>query len=85
MWKNRLSIILMLIFDKLLNKRTITSPIFLKKFENDNRQLQDLNDLLEKVRSDKILLMPENDAYEPFMLYEDQFSIIWVAVGIIKN
>ncbi|MFW2491556.1 transcriptional repressor LexA [Clostridium chromiireducens] len=33
----------------------------------------------------KILLMPENDAYEPFMLDEDQFSIIGVAVGIIKN
>lgn len=33
----------------------------------------------------KILLMPENDTYEPFMLDEDQFSILGVAIGIIKN
>lgn len=33
----------------------------------------------------KILLMPENDAYEPFMLEEDQFSILGVAIGIIKQ
>jgi SOS regulatory protein LexA len=38
-----------------------------------------------KTMGGKILLMPENDAYEPFMLDEDQFSIIGVAVGIIKN
>ena len=38
-----------------------------------------------KIMGGKILLMPENDAYEPFMLDEDQFSILWVAVGIIKN
>lgn len=43
----------MSIFDKLLNKRTITSPIFLKEFEDNNKQLQDLNNLLEKVSSDK--------------------------------
>ena len=33
----------------------------------------------------KILLMPENDDYEPIMLEEEQFSIIGVAVGIIKE
>ncbi|SFC49249.1 S24 family peptidase [Clostridium uliginosum] len=33
----------------------------------------------------KILLMPENDNYEPIMLEEDQFSIIGVAIGLIKN
>lgn len=43
----------MSIFDKLLNKRTITSPIFLKEFEDNNKQLQELNNLLEKVSSDK--------------------------------
>lgn len=43
----------MSIFDKLLNKRTVTNPIFLKEFEDNNKQLQDLNDLLEKVSSDK--------------------------------
>jgi superfamily I DNA/RNA helicase/SOS-response transcriptional repressor LexA len=32
----------------------------------------------------KILLMPENDEYEPFMLDEDQFSILGVAIGVIK-
>lgn len=37
-----------------------------------------------KTMGGKILLMPENDAYEPFMLDEDQFSIIGVAIGIIK-
>lgn len=43
----------MSIFDKLLNKRTLTNTVFLKEFENDNKQLQDLNDLLEKVNGDK--------------------------------
>lgn len=38
-----------------------------------------------KTMGGKILLMPENDAYEPFMLDEDQFSIIGVAVGTVKN
>jgi len=38
-----------------------------------------------KIMGGKILLMPENDAYEPFMLDEDQFSILGVAIGIIKN
>ncbi|GKX65928.1 hypothetical protein rsdtw13_11860 [Clostridium sp. TW13] len=38
-----------------------------------------------KTMGGKILLMPENDAYEPFMLDEGQFSIIGVAVGLIKN
>jgi SOS-response transcriptional repressor LexA len=33
----------------------------------------------------KVLLMPENDEYEPFMLDEGQFSILGVSVGIIKN
>lgn len=33
----------------------------------------------------KILLMPENDDYEPIMLEPEQFSIIGVAVGIIKE
>lgn len=47
----------MSIFDKLLNKRTITNPIFLKEFEDNNKQLQDLNDLLEKVSSDKKTLI----------------------------
>ena len=38
-----------------------------------------------KIMGGKILLMPENDDYEPFMLDEDQFSILGVAIGIIKN
>lgn len=38
-----------------------------------------------KTMGGKILLMPENDDYEPFMLEEDQFTIIGVAVGIIKE
>lgn len=29
--------------------------------------------------------MPENDDYEPIMLEENQFSIIGVAVGVIKE
>lgn len=37
-----------------------------------------------KTMGGKILLMPENDAYEPFMIDEDQFSILGVAIGIIK-
>lgn len=44
---------LMSIFDKMLNKRTINSPIFLKEFEDNNKRLQDLNDLLEKVNDAK--------------------------------
>ncbi len=32
----------------------------------------------------KILLMPENDDYEPIMLEEDQCSILGVAIGLIK-
>lgn len=43
----------MSIFDKLLNKRLINSPIFLKEFEDNNKRLQDLNDLLEKVNDAK--------------------------------
>ncbi|MDB2086199.1 transcriptional repressor LexA [Clostridium paraputrificum] len=38
-----------------------------------------------KTMGGKILLMPENDDYEPIMLEEEQFSIIGVAVGIIKE
>ena len=38
-----------------------------------------------KTLGDNILLMPENDSYEPFILKEDQFSILGVAIGIIKN
>lgn len=38
-----------------------------------------------KTMGSKILLMPENDEYEPMMLEKDQFSIIGVAIGIIKN
>lgn len=33
----------------------------------------------------KILLMPENDEYEPIMMEEDQLSIIGVAVGLVKG
>lgn len=38
-----------------------------------------------KTMGGKILLMPENDEYEPIMLDEGQFSIIGIAVGIIKR
>jgi len=33
----------------------------------------------------KILLIPENDAYEPMFLDEEQVKIIGVAVGVIKK
>lgn len=38
-----------------------------------------------KTMGGKVLLMPENDDYEPIMLEENQFSIIGVAVGVIKE
>lgn len=38
-----------------------------------------------KTMGGKVLLVPENDDYEPIMLDEGQFSIIGVAIGIIKN
>lgn len=38
-----------------------------------------------KTMGGKILLMPENDEYEPIMLDEDQVRIIGRAIGIIKN
>ncbi len=38
-----------------------------------------------KTLGGKILLMPENNEYEPIILEENQFSIIGVAVGLIKN
>ncbi len=28
--------------------------------------------------------MPENDAYEPIMLEEDQVNILGIAIGLIK-
>ncbi len=33
----------------------------------------------------KILLIPENDAYEPMFLDEEQVNVIGVAVGVIKK
>lgn len=38
-----------------------------------------------KTMGGKILLIPENDEYEPIILDQDQLSIIGVAVGIIKR
>lgn len=37
-----------------------------------------------KTMGGKILLMPENDAYEPIMLEEDQVNILGIAIGLIK-
>ena len=33
----------------------------------------------------QVILIPENDAYEPIMLEEGQFNIIGTLVGIIKQ
>lgn len=38
-----------------------------------------------KTMGGKILLIPENDAYEPMFLDEEQVNIIGVAVGVIKK
>ena len=38
-----------------------------------------------KTMGGKILLIPENDAYEPMFLDEEQVKIIGVAVGVIKK
>ncbi|MDU4853864.1 MAG: transcriptional repressor LexA [Clostridioides difficile] len=38
-----------------------------------------------KTMGGKILLMPENDAYEPIMLEEDQVNILGIAIGLIKK
>lgn len=38
-----------------------------------------------KTLGDNILLMPENDAYEPIILKEDQFTILGICIGILKN
>lgn len=38
-----------------------------------------------KTMGGKILLMPENDAYEPIMLDEDQINILGIAIGLIKK
>ena len=38
-----------------------------------------------KTMGGKVLLVPENDEYEPIMLEEGQLSIIGVVIGIIKN
>lgn len=38
-----------------------------------------------KIKDNKISLMPENDKYEPIILDENEFNIIGVAVGLIKN
>ncbi len=37
-----------------------------------------------KTIGDKILLMPENDQYEPIMLEEEQINVLGIAIGIIK-
>ena len=33
----------------------------------------------------KILLIPENDDYEPIILDQDQLSILGIAIGVIKG
>ncbi len=33
----------------------------------------------------KILLIPENDDYEPIILVQDQLSILGMAIGVIKG
>ncbi|NOV80060.1 transcriptional repressor LexA [Clostridium saccharobutylicum] len=38
-----------------------------------------------KIKDNKISLMPENDKYEPIILDENEFDIIGIAVGLIKN
>lgn len=32
-----------------------------------------------------VLLIPENDEYEPMMVNQEQFRILGKAVGVIKN
>lgn len=59
-------------FYKLLNKRTIISPIFLKEFEDDNKQLQDLNELLERVFSDKKSLINRDIFFIKQALYGEK-------------
>ena len=33
----------------------------------------------------KIILMPENNKYEPIIIEDQQFSFLGVAIGLIKN
>ena len=38
-----------------------------------------------KTMGGKILLIPENDDYEPIILDQDQLSILGIAIGVIKG
>lgn len=38
-----------------------------------------------KIKYGKIALTPENDLYEPIIIEDQQFYILGVAIGVIKN
>lgn len=48
---------------------------------------RDGNVTLKRFRSmgSFVLLIPENDEYEPMMVNQEQFRILGKAVGVIKN
>jgi hypothetical protein len=51
------------IFRLVNGKRTVTSPIFVKKFEKENQQLKDLIELSNKVNSNKKKLIDRDIAF----------------------
>ncbi|WP_394234132.1 HRDC domain-containing protein [Niallia oryzisoli] len=53
-------------------KRTITSPIFMKEFEKENKQLHDLKELLHTVESNKRKLIERDIAFLKYGLEGEQ-------------